>query len=314
MLEVNNVSVSYGNERIVNRVSFVIQPKETVSIVGESGSGKSTLLKAIVGLLDDNGWISGGTITFDGINLVSLKKDEMRRIRGTKIATVYQQAGRSMDPITKIYKQFHEAMLTKTKISRMESRQCAISCMKALSIKDPDKIINSYPATLSGGTNQRVALALAMVMSPKLILADEPTSALDVTAQVEVVEAMKALKEQCSAAILIVTHNIGVVAQMADKVGVMFEGNLVEWGTREQILSCPLHPYTQLLMNAVLRMDGNMPGVKEIYRVSSKAGCPFYCRCPKADDICGRRAPETREVDVGHKIMCHKAEVEEQYE
>ncbi len=314
MLEVKNVSVSYGNETIVDNISFAIQPKETVSIVGESGSGKSTLLKAIIGLLGDSGWISGGTITFDGINLASLKDDEMRKIRGAQIATVYQQAGRSMDPITKIGKQFYEAMVTKKKITRKESRQCAISCMKALSIKNPDQIINSYPVTLSGGTNQRVALALAMVMNPKLILADEPTSALDVTVQVEVVEAMRALKEQCSAAILMVTHNIGVVAQMADKVGVMFEGNLVEWGTREQILTHPIHPYTQLLMDAVLRMDGTMPRVKEIYRSREKAGCPFYYRCPKADDVCSRKAPESREVEAGHKIMCHRAHVEEQYE
>lgn len=307
MLEVKNVSVSYGDKTIVDNLSISVQPRETVSIVGESGSGKSTLLKAILGLLGAEGWISGGTIEFEGRDLTSLGPEEMRKLRGAQIATVYQQAGRSMDPVTRIGKQFHEALLTKGKISRQESDRKAADCMRQLSLKNPEKILKSYPVMLSGGTNQRVALAMSMVMEPKLLLADEPTSALDVTVQVQVVEAMQHLKESCQAAILMVTHNIGVVAQMADKVGVMYNGHLMEWGTREQILSEPLHPYTRMLMNSVLRMDGFVPEGKAVYRERTAAGCPFYSRCPRVDKLCRCEMPKMKKTEDGHQIMCHLA-------
>lgn len=305
MLDIKNVSVSYGDKKIVDNLSISVQPKETVSIVGESGSGKSTLLKAILGLLGAEGWISGGTIEYEGMDLASLGPEGMRKLRGAQIATVYQQAGRSMDPVTRIGKQFHEALLTKEKISRRESDRKAADCMRQLSLKEPEKILKSYPVMLSGGTNQRVALAMAMVMEPKLLLADEPTSALDVTVQVQVVEAMQQLKESCQAAILMVTHNIGVVAQMADKVGVMYNGYLMEWGTREQILSKPLHPYTRMLMDSVLRMDGSIPEGKAVYREQTESGCPFHSRCPKAAARCGCEKPGMKEMENGHRVMCH---------
>lgn len=304
MLEVKNLSVAYGKKQVVEDVSFSVTPGETVSIVGESGSGKSTILRAILGLMGQEGHILNGSITFDGVELPKLPPDKIRAYRGAVIATVQQQAGLSMDPITKIGKQIHEAICTKEKITRRESDERAIKCMKALSLKEPERILNTYPVMLSGGTNQRVALAMAMVMEPRLILADEPTSALDVTVQVEVVEAMKALKEQCDAAILMVTHNIGVVAQMADHVGVMYNGRLVEWGTRDDILRNPSHPYTKALMASVLRMDGKVPQVKTIYRNSAKDGCVFYARCPHACDSCKESKPQMREISPGHLSMC----------
>lgn len=305
MLEIKNLSVSYGREEIIHSVSFSILPRETVSIVGESGSGKSTLLKAILGLMGQEGHITGGMVWYKGQDLSSLSKEEMRKLRGNQIGMVYQQAGRSMDPITKIGRQFHEALCTREKISRRESDRRAVECMQVLSLKNPEKILNSYPVMLSGGMNQRVALALAMVMNPRLLLADEPTSALDVTVQVEVLEAMKELKQTCSAAILMVTHNIGVVAQMSDRVGVMYAGYLVEWGTREQILKTPAHPYTRALMKAVLRLGGGFPDAKEIYRAKAPEGCPFYHRCPVAEEICGKKLPAVMKGKHGHQVMCH---------
>ena len=303
MLEIKNISIAYNDRTVVEDVSFSVQPGETVSIVGESGSGKSTILRAVQGLLGREGRVVGGSVEFDGVSLLSLSNDEMRAYRGAVIATVPQQAGLSMDPITKIGKQFHEAILTKRKITRSESDKLAKDCMRSLSIKEPEKILDSYPAMLSGGTNQRVALAMAMVMEPRLILADEPTSALDVTVQVEVVEAMMALKRQCDAAILMVTHNMGVVAQMSDHVGVMYNGRLLEWGSRDEILGNARHPYTRALMASVLRMDGTLPRVKTVFREGVKGGCVYYARCPYAGEEC-RTCPSMRTVGA-HTVMCH---------
>lgn len=304
MLEIKNISIAYNDRTVVEDVSFSVQPGETVSIVGESGSGKSTILRAVQGLLGREGRIVGGSVEFDGVSLPGLSNDEMRAYRGAVIATVPQQAGLSMDPITKIGKQFHEAILTKRKITRSESDKLAADCMRSLSIKEPERILDSYPVMLSGGTNQRVALAMAMVMEPRLILADEPTSALDVTVQVEVVEAMLALKRQCDAAILMVTHNMGVVAQMSDHVGVMYNGRLLEWGARDEILGNARHPYTRALMASVLRMDGTLPSVKTVYREGVKGGCVYYARCPYAAEEC-RTCPAMRAVGA-HTVMCHR--------
>lgn len=279
-------------------------PGETVCLVGESGSGKSTVLKAISGLLGREGRITSGQILFEGTDLTAAGAKALQRLRGAQIATVCQQAGSSMDPIAKIGSQFHEVLRTKGKISRKESDRLAVSAMEALALKEPERILNTYPAMLSGGTNQRVALAMAMVMDPKLILADEPTSALDVTVQVEVVQAMGRLKERCGAAILLVTHNIGVVARIADKVGVMYQGRMLEWGEREAVLNRPLHPYTKLLMEAVLPMDGALPQVKVIFQERGASPCPFYARCGMAKEDCAAQPPPLAEPEAGHLVLC----------
>lgn len=308
MLEIKNLSVAYNGAPAVEDVSFRVEDGETVSIVGESGSGKSTVLRAIQGLLGRDGQVVSGEIEFDGVSLPGLRPEELRAYRGAVIATVPQQAGLSMDPITRIGRQFHEALSTRQKLTRKESDRRAADCMRTLSIKDPEQILNSYPVMLSGGTNQRVALAMAMVMEPRLILADEPTSALDVTVQVEVVRSMLELRRSCDAAILMVTHNMGVVAQMSDHVGVMYNGRLLEWGTRDEILGSPRHPYTRALMASVLKMDGTVPQVKTIYRESAPGGCAYYARCPHACDGCLRK-PEPRQIGA-HMVRCCRAEEE----
>lgn len=314
MLEIQGLFVDYGAKRAVEDVSFSVAAGETVCLVGESGSGKSTVLKAVSGLLGREGRITAGQIFFEGTDLTSATAKTLQRLRGAQIATVYQQAGSSMDPITKIGSQFREALQTKGTISRRESDRLAISAMKALALKEPERILNTYPVMLSGGTNQRVALAMAMVMDPKLILADEPTSALDVTVQVEVVQAMERLREHCGAAILLVTHNIGVVAQMADKVGVMYQGRLLEWGEQKSVLHHPLHPYTKLLMDAVLPMDGKLPANKVFYREQELSPCPFYARCPAAQKSCALQPPPLREAEAGHHVLCGLVREEARHE
>ena len=305
VLEIKNLSVGYAGRKVVEDVSFSVRAGETVSIVGESGSGKSTVLRAIQGLLGREGEILSGSVAFDGVTLNELKPERMRAYRGAVIATVQQQAGLSMDPITKIGRQFHEALQTKEKLTRSQSDLRAAACLRALSIKTPEKILNAYPVMLSGGTNQRVALAMAMVMKPRLILADEPTSALDVTVQVEVVQAMLALRRQCDAAILMVTHNMGVVAQMSDYVGVMYNGHLLEWGTKDEVLGDPRHPYTRALLSSVLRMDGSVPQVKTVYREAAGDGCAYYARCPYGTEQCATQKPNMRDSN-GHRVMCHR--------
>jgi len=305
VLEIKNLSVEYAGKTAVDGVSFTVQDGETVSIVGESGSGKSTILRAVQGLLGREGRVSAGSVSFNGVELTALKNEELRRYRGAVIATVPQQAGLSMDPITKIGRQFHEVLSTKEKLTRKEAEARAAACMRDLSLKDPERILKTYPSMLSGGTNQRVALAMALVLQPQLILADEPTSALDVTVQVQVVNTMLELKQRSEAAILMVTHNIGVVAQMSDHVGVMYNGELVEWGTADDILRTPAHPYTYTLMASVLRMNGSLPQVKAVYREPCETGCVFYARCPRACERCRSEKPLMRELSPGHRVKCH---------
>ena len=313
MLTIQNLSVEYAGKRAVEDVSFAVADGETVGLVGESGSGKSTLLKAISGLLGREGRVAAGHIRFNGTDLTTAGEKAMQKLRGAQIATVYQQAGASMDPITKIGRQFHEALRTKGPVSRAESDRRALSCMEALALKDPQRILRTYPAMLSGGTNQRVALAMAMVMDPALILADEPTSALDVTLQWVVVQGMQRHRERCGPANLLVTHNIGVVAQMADRVGVMYQGRLVEWGSCDAVLRRPVHPYTRMLMDAILPMDGRLPAAKTVWRDPAAGGCPFYTRCPMAQDVCAAEIPGLGSAGEDHLVMCRRSGGEAQY-
>ena len=309
MLKLKEVSISYGDLEIVKCVSFLVSPGETVCLVGESGSGKTSILKGILGLLGENGRVTGGELLFQGQNLATLSPAEYRQLRGKKIAMVYQQAGRALDPVTKIGKQFHEMLCTKEKCSRAQSNKKAAFYLKKLFLKEPERILESYPSMLSGGTNQRVAIAMALAMEPELILADEPTSALDVTVQVEVVKALQQAKELSGAGILMVTHNMGVVAHLADQVGVMYAGHLVEWGDTEQILKRPAHPYTRMLLDSVLGMDGSIPkfevsGIENDKRKDSE--CPYFSMCRKKETACSEFAPIWTRIEENHFILCRE--------
>lgn len=263
MLEIKNISVAYGNSQVVKDVSISLKPGEIVGIVGESGSGKSTMLKSILGLLDSQGKVQSGEVLFSGENLLKLAPARLRKLRGKEIAMIFQHPELSLDPIWTIGKSFYECIRVHRPVTRQEAALQGKELFRTLNLENPDKIWSSYPFELSGGMCQRVAIAIAIANRPEILLADEPTSALDVTVQMQVIETMMKLREQFGTAILIVSHNMGVIAKMADKVGVMRKGELVEWGSKDEVLYSPKHAYTKALIRAIPKMDGKLPEIME---------------------------------------------------
>ncbi|MDQ7093797.1 ABC transporter ATP-binding protein [Desulfosporosinus sp. PR] len=257
ILLLNNVSIAYGGQGpVVRKVNLAVKPKEIIGIVGESGSGKSTLIRAVLGLLPLGGMVTGGKIIFKGRNLLEYSRKEWRALRGNKIAMIFQDPGGSLNPVRKIGSQFIESIQCHLDSSKAEAYEKAIDMLGKMRLPDAARVMNSYTFQLSGGMKQRVAIAMAMTMEPELILADEPTSALDVTIQAQVVREMMELRNRFKTSIIIVTHNIGVAAYMADNIGVMRRGELVEWGTKSQVINHPQHEYTANLISAIPELGG----------------------------------------------------------
>ena len=257
ILKIDNLSISYGGQKpVVKKVNLAVKPKEIIGIVGESGSGKSTLIRAVLGLLPMGGRVSGGEITFKGRNLLEYSKKEWRELRGNRIAMIFQNAGASLSPTRKIGNQFMESIQAHFNSSKADAYAKAIDMLAKMRLPDAIGIMNSYTFQLSGGMKQRVAIAMAMTMEPELLLADEPTSALDVTIQAQVVREMMELRNQFNTSIIIVTHNMGVASYMSDKIGVMRQGELVEWGSRAQVINNPQDEYTANLISAIPELGG----------------------------------------------------------
>lgn len=254
LLEYDSVEISFGGIPVVHNVSFSLRPGEVLGLVGESGSGKTTLIKAAMGLLGSGGLVTKGDIWFQGKNLPDLPEREMRKLRGAKIGMIFQDAGASLCPIRTVGEQIFESMSAHGKISKAEAREKALTLFDKLRFPDPERIWKSYPFELSGGMNQRVGIAIAMVMGPAVLLADEPTSALDVSAQKQVVLEMLELRELFQTAIVLVSHDIGVVSAMADRILVLKDGHAMEYGDARQILSNPQNDYTKKLLAAVPRL------------------------------------------------------------
>ena len=257
ILNIENCTINYqGQKAAVNDVSLSVGEREIVSIVGESGSGKTTLIRAILGILPPGGIVAGGKILFQGRNLLELDERSQQKIRGTEIAMIFQDVGASMDPIRIVDSQYRESILVHHKMPKEKCRALETDMLKKMHLTDPERVLGSYPFELSGGMKQRVGIAMSMTAQPKLLLADEPTSALDVTIQAEVVREMKKLREQYQAAIILVTHNMGVASYISDKIGVMCRGELVEFGKRDDVIFHPKHEYTRNLLAAVPRLEG----------------------------------------------------------
>lgn len=257
LLYYNSVEISFAGKAVVQDVSVSLHPGEILGIVGESGSGKSTLLKAAMGMLDGTGVVTKGDILFHGQNIPQLSEGELRRIRGAQIGMIFQDCGASLCPIRTIGDQVYESMSAHMKITREVAREQTLELFDKLQFKNARRIWDSYPFELSGGMNQRAGIAIAMLMKPDILLADEPTSALDVAVQKQVVMEMRQLRELFGTAIIIVTHDIGVVSTLADRVLVLKEGHTMEYGDARQVLQNPRSEYTRTLLAAVPRLRRN---------------------------------------------------------
>ena len=254
LLRVEHVTISYNGKPVVQDVSFELRQGEILGIVGESGSGKSTIIKAIMGLLGEEGLVTRGDIWYRGENLTDMNTKKLRKYLGTEIGMVFQDCKGALCPVRKIGAQIYEAVSEHEKISRRAVRERAGEIMRKIGLDDSDRVLDSYPFELSGGMNQRVGICTAMIMRPKLLLADEPTSALDVTVQKQVVEELLLMRREYDTAMILVTHNIGVVRLMADRILVLQNGQMRDYGETEAVLDHSEVPYTKTLMSSVLHL------------------------------------------------------------
>ena len=256
LLKLEHVTICYNGEPVVHDVDLELNKGEILGVVGESGSGKSTIIKAIMGLLGNEGMVTEGDIWYKGKNIVDMPEKELRRLLGPEIAMVFQDSGSALCPIRTVGAQIYESMREHERISRKECAERTVRMMAKIGLKDGERVLQSYPFELSGGMNQRVGICISMLQNPSLLLADEPTSALDVTTQAQIVRQMMELRDDFHTSIIIVTHNIGVAAYMADQLIVMQHGKVVDQGTRDEVMNHPTSDYTKKLLAAVPEMEG----------------------------------------------------------
>ena len=302
-----------GIAKAVDGVSFNIAKGETMGIVGESGSGKSVTSISIIRLLPPRtGKIVGGSIEFEGKDVLALSKKELNDFRGKDIAVIFQDPMTSLDPVFKIGKQMTEMIMAHQNVTKDEAWKMAVEALSKVGIPEPEKRMNSYPYELSGGMCQRVIIAMAVCCKPKLIIADEPTTALDVTVQAQVLELLKELQRDMDTAILLITHNLGVVWEMCDKVMVMYAGNTVEFTDTKTLYSNPRHPYTWGLLDSMPKLSDEskgelktIPGTPPDLRLTGEC-CNFYNRCPYVTEACTQSVPPLVEVEPGHFVACHR--------
>ena len=300
-----------GTVRAVNDVSFDIEKGKTLGIVGESGCGKSMTSLSIMGLIDPPGKIEGGSIVFEGEDLLRKNESEMRKIRGKKIAMIFQEPMTSLNPVFTVGQQITEAMLLHEDMTKAEARNRGIEMLRMVHIPLPEKRFDEYPHQLSGGMRQRVMIAMALCCNPDLLICDEPTTALDVTIQAQILDLINELKEETGTSVMMITHDLGVIAEVADDVMVMYAGKVVEHATGDQIFDKPMHPYTYGLMNCIPKLDGDdskelsvIKGTVPSYDDMPK-GCAFCPRCQYAMDICRERMPKLSEAE-GRRVRCFR--------
>ena len=314
LLEIENLRTWFhtddGVARAVDGVSFEIAEGETLGLVGESGCGKSVTALSVLRLVDPPGRIEGGEIRLRSRNLCDLTNREMRRVRGREISMIFQEPMTSLNPVFTVGDQIIEAVTLHQKKNRGEARELAVEMLRCVGIPSPERRVNEYPHQMSGGMKQRVMIAMALVCRPALLIADEPTTALDVTIQAEILDLLADLQREFNMAILLITHNLGIVAGMAKRVAVMYAGKIVEYAPVEQVFAESKHPYTTCLFKSVPRLDtsaqerletieGSVPNPK-----NWPTGCRFHPRCPYATEKCARDEPPLEEKRPGHKAAC----------
>lgn len=315
VLEVKNLAVSFktffGEVEAVRDISFDVGKRETVAIVGESGCGKSVTANSIMQLLPmPPAFFKGGEILFNGQDLLKKTDKEMQAIRGDQISMVFQDPMTSLNPTMRIGKQIVEGLVHHQKLSNADAKKKAIEMLNLVAVPQAEKRITQFPHEFSGGMRQRVMIALAMVSTPQLLIADEPTTALDVTVQAQILELMKELQDKLDMAIILITHDLGIVADMSDKVIVMYAGQIVEEALTEEIFKNPKHPYTRKLLASVPRLDmsrdeplHSIDGTPPDLYIPPK-GCPFYDRCDYAMKICKEHMPDFENESKTHKSRC----------
>jgi len=315
LLEIENLKTQFftsaGTVKAVDGISYTVDEGETVALVGESGCGKSVSALSILRLIPwPPGKIVDGHIKFDGTDLATLSEEEMRNVRGKDIAMVFQEPMTSLNPVVTIAEQLTETLITHFGITQEKAMERALELLEMVGLSDPKRRLVQYPHHLSGGMRQRVMIAMALSCEPKLIIADEPTTALDVTIQAQILELMKDLTKDLGVSLIIITHNLGVVARYADRVNVMYAGKIIETGTAKDIYHNPKHPYTLALLNSIPRMDqprkakldpvdGQPPDLTQL-----DDGCSFRFRCRFAVDGCIKSFPALEAVNDGHFAAC----------
>ncbi|MGV2940814.1 ABC transporter ATP-binding protein [Mesobacillus sp. LC4] len=315
LLEVKNLETAFNIDgefhNAVDKVSFAVKPRQIVGVVGESGCGKSVMSLSVMQLLPKGvGKIRGGEIVFEGVHLEQLSEKEMNKIRGRDISMIFQEPMTSMNPVFTIGFQLQEVLFNHTKISKAEARQKSIALLKSVGISRPEKIVDEYPHQLSGGMRQRVMIAMAIANQPKLLIADEPTTALDVTVQAQILDLLKSIQEVNDMSVIMITHDLGVVAEMCDEVIVMYAGRIVERADVDTLFYNPKHPYTELMMGAIPKMDedkeelSSIKGIVPSLKNMPATGCRFANRCPKAMPECTSITPQLGEVEQGHEVAC----------
>jgi len=315
LLDVRDISVTFHISdappaRAVENVSFRVAAGKTLAIVGESGCGKSVTGLTIMRLIPSPpGVIENGEVVFDGVNLLDLPEPDMRAVRGSRVAMIFQEPMTCLNPVFTVGFQIAEAIHAHEKVSKQEARVRVVELLRRVQIPSPVERYNSYPHQLSGGMRQRVMIAMALACNSKLLIADEPTTALDVTIQAQILELLEQLRRETGMALILITHDLGVVAQTADRIAVMYAGRIVEEADVNPLYDAPLHPYTRGLLRSIpSRSVGKdklpvIPGAVPDAAHKPPA-CHFHPRCPHARDVCRQQVPELREIAPGRKVRC----------
>ncbi|MCL1834947.1 MAG: ABC transporter ATP-binding protein [Oscillospiraceae bacterium] len=315
LLEVKGLDVSFQTRRgelhAVNGISYDVRKGEIMGLVGESGSGKSVEAYSIMGLLRPPARINGGSVSFGGKDVFQMTKKELESFRGNEVSMIFQDPLSFLDPVFTIEQQMVETIRAHDKkATRQAAKAASVNMLKEVKIRNPERVMKQYPFELSGGMRQRVMIAIALLCKPKLLIADEPTTALDVTIQAQVIQILKGLQEQTGMAMVYITHNFGIVAELCDRVSVMYGGYILEQGDTYDIFYDTAHPYTKMLLKTVLNIDGNTKGQlaqiegTPIDQVAMPEGCVFHPRCESCMDVCKTSFPPETFLGPGHSAKC----------